>query len=135
MTATVDLYQTYLAAGTAFQRMVAPAGVPVVIYGQFNRDRRPLLPFVDTGLIHCGAPSQLKAFNSIRFGGSGTLFVRVLVDDSYLCMAQLVLSEDAYQANVLSLPNGTAGYGIRLQLAGVAWWRYFDIDWDPVREV
>lgn len=131
----IDLYQPYLAAGTSFQPMGYPAGSQAVVYGKFNMDRRPLLPFVDTGLVHCGAPSQLKAFNSVRFGGAGSLFVRVLIDDTYLCTAQLVLSEDAYQANVLSLPNGTAGYGIRLQMAGVAWWRYFDIDWDPVKGV
>lgn len=133
MPSTIDLYQSYLTAGTTFQKLVPPAGDAVLAYGQFNQDRRELLPFVDTGLLYCGDPSGLKFFNSITFGGEGTLFLRVMVDNTYIANARLVLSQDAYQANVLTLPDGTAGFGIRLHMTGLAWWRYFDIDWDPVK--
>lgn len=128
-----DIYQSYLSAGTSFQRLTPPSGNPALVYGLFNQDtQRPLLPFIDTGDLFPGGPHLLKFFNSIRFGGGGKIYVRALVDDSVVAQGYVTLAEDAYQASVFRFPQGTAGYKVRLQMPGVAWWRYFDIEWDPV---
>ena len=129
--AIVDAYEDYLTAGTSFKRL-APSASTGVVYGIFNEDRRPLLPFVDTGLVYCGDPSLLKYFHKIRFGGKGKIYIRAMVDNTEVARGWVVLSEDPNQASIFRLPRGTAGYGLRLQLAGVAWWRYYEIIWDPV---
>ena len=99
-----------------------------------------MAPMVDTGLIYPGPngqqdPSLLKYFNLIKFGGSGKLYIRAMVDNTEIQRGYVTLSEDAYQASIFRLPKGCAGYGIRLQMVGIAWWRYFKIEWDPVAEV
>ena len=138
--ALVDPYPAYLTAGTGFQRM-APLGTGTqLVYATFDEDPRQLLPFVDTGLIYPaeggqqGDPSLCRYFNFIRFGGAGKLYARVFVDSSVVQQGFVTLAEDSNQASILHLPRGTAGFGIRLQLVGLAWWRYFAIDWDPVSE-
>ena len=134
----IDPYQDYLTASTSFSRLAAPANSQLV-YGVFNEDRRPLIPMVDTGLMYPGPngadPSLLKYFNSVRFGGKGKLYIRAMVDNAEVQRGYVTLSEDAYQASIFRLPKGCAGYGIRLQMVGIAWWRYFEIEWDPVAEV
>jgi hypothetical protein len=133
----IDPYQDYLIASTRFQDLAAPA-LTQLAYGVFNEDRRPLCPMVDTGLMYPGLqgsdPSLLKYFHEIRFGGSGKLFIRAMVDNAEVQRGYVTLSEDAYQASSFRLPKGMAGYGLRLQLVGIAWWRYFEIMWDPVVE-
>lgn len=141
--ALIDPYEDYLTASTSFQRLAAPVATQLV-YGVFNEDRRPLIPMVDTGLIYPGLsssdgsqrqdPSLLKYFNSVRFGGRGKLYIRAMVDNTEVQRGYVTLAEDAYQASVFRLPKGCAGYGLRLQMVGIAWWRYFEIDWDPVQE-
>lgn len=130
-----DPYEDYLKAGTSFSRL-APAANTQLVYAVFNEDRRPLLPMVDTGLIYPGAngqdPSLLKYFYRVRFGGSGRLYIRAMVDNTEVQRGYVTLSEDPYQASIFHLPKGCAGYGIRLQMVGIAWWRYYDIEWDPV---
>lgn len=131
----VDPYPAYLTAGTTFSRMSNPAANKTLVYGTFDEDKRQLLPMVDTDLIYPGGDvSLLKYFYGLRFGGEGTLFIRALVDKVEVARGYVVLSEDAYQASCFNLPRGCAGYGIRLQLVGLAWWRYFYLDWDPVSE-
>ena len=136
----LDPYDAYVAAGTTFSRM-APQGTGTqIVYGTFDEGRRTLLPFVDTGLIYPGRgqaqgdPKQFRYFQGIEFGGAGTLFIRALIDDTEVARGFVVLEQDAYQANYMHLPRGSAGYGLRLQICGLAWWRYFSIDWDPVME-
>jgi hypothetical protein len=75
---------------------------------------------------------MLRYFNGVRFGGSGKLFIMASVDNDVVAQGSVVLSEDAYQASIFRLPVGTAGYGIRLRMTGIAWWRYFEIMWEPV---
>ena len=136
----IDPYDAYVAAGTTFSRM-APQGTGTQkVYGTFDEGRRTLLPFVDTGLIYpgkgtqMGDPALFRYFNGIEFGGQGTLFVRAYIDQTRVAKGFVVMEQDAYQANYFHLPRGSAGYGIRLQICGLAWWRYFSIDWDPVME-
>jgi hypothetical protein len=138
----VDGYPAYLTAGTRFQRMAPPSGTTALGYATFNEDpHRQLLPFVDTDLMYpgdnnqVGDPSLLRYFYQVRFGGAGKLFVRALVDETEVARGYLTMAEDSNQASIFHLPDGTAGYGLRLQLIGLAWWRYFYIDWDPVGEV
>jgi hypothetical protein len=139
MPSLVDTYQDYLAAGTSFSRL-APAGTGrQTVYALFNQDRRDLLPFVDTGLIYpgegeqIGDPSLARSFDSIHFSGGGTLFVNVWIDQTLLSRdVRVVLAEDAWQAALLKLPEGTAGFGIRLQMTGLAWIRLIKFDWDPL---
>jgi len=136
----VDPYPAYLTAGTTWSLMGNPGSTTQLVYATFNEDRRPLLPFVDTDLIYPGEnntqgdPSTLRYFSGIRFGGEGQLFVRALIDNTEVARGYAILSEDAYQASCFNLPKGVAGYGIRLQITGIAWWRYFYIDWAPVSE-
>ena len=139
--AIVDPYPAYLAAGTQFQRMSPPSGTTALAYATFNEDpHRQLMPFVDTDLIYpgennlMGDPSQLRRFYGVRFGGAGKLFIRALVDQVEVARGYVTLAEDPNQASIFRLPYGSAGYGLRLQMAGLAWWRYFYIDWDPVME-
>jgi hypothetical protein len=126
----VDQYQDYLTAGTDFERLVG-TGTTQLVYGVFNEDLRPLLPFVDTGLVYCEDPSLLKYFHKVRFGGKGKIYVRAMVDNTEVQRGWVTLSEDPNQASIFHLPRGCAGYGLRLQLAGIAWWRYYEIIWDP----
>jgi len=134
----LDPYDAYLAAGTSFSRLAPLSGTNKTVYGTFNEDRRTLLPFVDTGMVYpgpgnaMGDPSLLKYFYSVRFGGSGKLYIRAMVDDTEVQRGFVTLSEDPYQASVFHLPRGCAGYGLRLQWVGLAWWRYYEISWDPV---
>lgn len=134
----LKLYQSYLSAGTTFSRMVPPSGSQVLLYGKFDQSRDPLLPYVDTGLIYpgengaIGDPSMLRYFNGVRFGGSGKLFIRAIIDNTVVCTGSVVLEEDAYQASIFRFPSDAAGYGVRLQMTGIAWWRYFEILWEPV---
>lgn len=134
----IDVYQDYLTAAAAFQRLAPPSGDPVLAYGLFGRDQRELVPFVDTGLFYpgenhqSGDPTMLKYFNAIRFGGEGKLFLRVMVDKTEKARGFVTLSEDPYQASLFRLPQGTAGYGLRLQMVGLAWWRYLEVMWEPV---
>jgi hypothetical protein len=107
-------------------------GTPQTVYGTFNEDRRQMMSFVDTGIVFCGDPSLLKYFYRVRFGGSGKIYVRALVDNTEVKRGYVTLSEDPNQASVFHLPRGCAGYGLRLQLAGIAWWRYYEIEWDAV---
>jgi hypothetical protein len=127
----VDPYEPYLTAGTSFARL-APSSGTRLVYGLFNEDPRPMLPFVDTGLVYCKNPELLKYFKHVRFGGTGKLYIRAMVDNTEVQRGWVVLSDDPNQASTFRLPKGTAGYGLRLQLAGIAWWRYYDITWDPV---
>lgn len=134
-----DLYQSYLSAGTGFNRLATPSGSQVLLYGKFNQGQDQLLPYVDTGVIYpgeggqIGDPAMLRFFNSVRFGGSGTLYIRALVDDVPIASGSVVLAEDPFQASIFRLPVGEAvGYGIRLQMTGLAWWRYFEVMWEPV---
>jgi hypothetical protein len=127
----VDPYEAYLTAGTSFARL-APSDSTQLVYARFNEDRRPLLPMVDTGLIYCQRPDLMKYFKWVRFGGRGKLYIRAMIDDTEVQRGWVVLSEDPNQASVFKLPKGSAGYGLRLQLTGISWWRYFDIEWDPV---
>ena len=128
-----NIYEDYLKAGTSFDRL-SVTGTTGVSYGRFNGDRRPMLPMVDTGLIYCGDPGLLKRFYGIRFGGGGKIYVRAMVENTEVSRGYVTLSEDAYQSSVYRLPRGCAGFGLRLQLVGIAWWRYFEIDWDPFAE-
>jgi len=134
----IDVYQDYLSAGTGWERLVPPSGVPALAYGLFNQGDRPLLPFVDTGLFYpgenqqTGDPTLLKYFNAIRFGGEGRLFVRALVDKTEVERGYVTLTDDPFQASLFKLPQGTAGYGLRLQITGLAWWRYLEVLWEPV---
>lgn len=137
--ALLDPYQNYLTAGTSFARL-APFDdgnndyPSKNVYGLFNEGRDPLLPFVDTGLIFCGNPSVLKYFNEVKFSGNGKIYVRALVDSTEVARGYTILSQDPNIANVFRLPRGTAGYGLRLQLTGIAWWRHFEINWDEVHK-
>ena len=131
--ALVDQYQDYLAAGTSFARLVGSTGATAATsYATFNEGRFPLLPAVDTGLIFCGAPYLLKYFNTVRFGGSGKLYIRAMIDNTEVARGFVTLSEGPNQSNIFRIPRGKAGYGLRLQMVGIAAWRYYDIDWDPV---
>jgi hypothetical protein len=121
--------------------MAAPSGTTAPCYATFNEDpHRQLLPFIDTDLIYpgdnnqMGDPSLLRYFYGVRFGGSGKLYVRALVDATEVARGYVTLAEDPNQASIFHLPDGAAGYGLRLQLVGLAWMRYFYIDWDPVGE-
>lgn len=127
----IDPYQDYLEACSTFNRL-APPDDTALVYGVFNEDQRPMMPFVDTGLVYCGEPQLLKYFYRVRFGGSGKLYIRAMVEDTEVARGHVTLSEDPYQASVFRLPRGTAGYGLRLQMTGIAWWRYYDIEWDAV---
>ena len=129
--ALIDPYKDYLAAGVSFSPLSETA-TPQLAYGVFGEDRRPLLPFIDTGLIYCGDLTLFKYFYRVRFGGSGKLYVRAMVENTEVQRGSVVLSEDPYQASIFRLPRGCAGYGLRLQLVGLAWMRYFAIEWDPV---
>jgi hypothetical protein len=138
--AFLDVYPDYLTAGTRFQRMATP-GAPLGLgYATFNEDpHRQLLPFVDTDLMYPGVdgpgdPAMLRRFYGVRFAGAGKLWVRALVDDTEVARGYVTLAEDPNQASIFHLPNGTAGYGLRLQIVGLAWWRLFYIEWDPVAE-
>jgi len=135
----VDSYQAYLTAGTTFTRLLPTGTGRQMVYALFNQGSYQLLPFVDTGVMYpgdgtqMGDPSTLREFDTIRFGGAGTLFLNVWVDDTLILQgAKVVLAEDPYQASTLSLPSGTAGFGIRLQIAGLAWIRWFKINWEPL---
>jgi hypothetical protein len=129
----LDQYQSYLSAGTSFSRLTATTGATAAtVYAVFGEDTRPLLPMVDTDLIFCDTPYLLKYFHSVRFGGRGKLYVRALADGTEVARGWVTLSEDPNQANIFHFPRGTAGYGIRLQLVGIASWRYYEIEWDPV---
>jgi hypothetical protein len=134
----LDPYEDYLKAGTSFSRL-EPHTSTQLVYAVFNEDRRPLLPMVDTGLIYPGLdgqqdPTLLKYFYRVRFGGTGKLYIRAMVDNTEVQRGYVTLSEDAYQASTLRLPRGCAGYGFRLQMVGIATWRYYEMDWDPVAE-
>ena len=136
--ALIDPYDSYIAAGTSFSRL-APQGTGTqLVYATFNEGRRTLLPFVDTGLMYpgqggaMGDPALFRYFYGIRFGGAGKLYLRVMVDNRESSRGFVTLVEDTYGSNYMRLPRGEAGYGIRLQIVGLAWWRYFEIDWDPV---
>ena len=76
-----DPYQDYLAASVGFSRL-AETGSTQLVYATFNEDRRPLVPFVDTGLIYCGDPTLLKVFSGVRFGGTGKIYIRAMVDNT-----------------------------------------------------
>lgn len=133
----IDPYADYLAAGTSFSRMVSGVTGVTGVYGIFNEDRRPLLPFVDTGLVYPGPggqqdPSLLKYFNKIRFGGRGKVYVRAMVDGTEVQRGYATLSEDPNHADFFKFPIGTCGYGIQLQIVGIAWWRFYEILWEPV---
>jgi len=129
--AIVDAYEAYLTAGTSFSRL-APEDTTTLVYALFDEGRSPLLPMIDTGLLYCKDPSLLKYFYKVRFGGSGKLYIRAMVDNTEVCRGHVVLSEDPNQASLFRLPRGCSGYGLRLQLVGIAWLRYYEIIWDPV---
>jgi hypothetical protein len=129
----VDQYQSYLAAGTSFARLAPPVDtVPKKVYGTFNEDQRDLLFAIDTGPIFCDTPYLMKYFHVVRFSGSGKIYIRALVDQTEVARGWVVLSEDPSQSNLFRLPRGTSGYSLRLQMAGIAKWRFYDIEWDPV---
>jgi len=136
----VDPYEPYVAAQTSFSRLAPQGPSTQLVYATFGEGQRVLVPFVDTGIVYPGVggqmgdPALLRYIWGIRFGGQGTLFVRALVDEVEVQRGYVVLEEDATQASYFQLPNGTAGYGIQLQITGSAWWRYYQIDWDPVVE-
>ena len=137
----IDPYEPYITAGTQFARMSAPSGATgQMVYARFGEGPRPLLAFVDTGLVYpgnnnqMGDPSLLRYFYGVKFGGKGTLYLRAFVDDVLVQQGYVTLEEDAFQASYLNMPRGGAvGYGLRLQISGLAWWRYYEIDWDPVQ--
>ena len=136
----IDPYEAYVAAGTSFSRLAPQGNQTKLVYATFDEGRRTLLPFVDTGLIYpgqggkMGDPSLARYFQGVRFGGSGKLYIRAMVDNTEVQRGYVTLSEDAWQASYFHLPRGCAGYGIRLQIVGLAWWRYFEIEWDPIVE-
>jgi len=134
MSSLLDVYQNYLAAVAGFSRFQAPTGATAATgpaYAQFGLDEnRQLMGFVDTGDIHCKTSELLKIFNSIEFKGHGTLYVIAWVDNTMVAQGWCELSMDANQTNIFALPQGTAGYSIRLQIAGVADWKFFDIDFE-----
>lgn len=132
MTTIVDPYEPYLAAGTSFSRLAPTGATGSLVYGVFNEDRRPLLPFIDTSLVYCGNVDLLKYFEKVKFGGKGKLFIRAMVDDTEVQRGYVTLSEDPNQASIFHLPRGAAGYGLRLQICGIAWLRYYEIIWNPV---
>ena len=137
----VDAYQAYLSAGTTFGELAPQGSGTGIVYGTFNGDsKRQLLPFVDTDLVYPGAngqmgdPGLLRYFYGVRFLGSGTLFVRAFTDKTLVQTGYVTLDEDPNQASIFKLPNGTAGYGLRLQWCGLATMRMYILDWDPATE-
>lgn len=140
MSTILDPYEAYLTASTSFQRMPVQGSSAKTAYGFFDEDRRPLVPMIDTGIMYPGHggqpgdPSLLKYMYRVRFGGSGKIYIRAMVDDTEVQRGFVTLVDDANQANIFRLPQGTAGYGIRLLMSGIAWWRYFEVDWSPVAE-
>lgn len=136
VTVLVDPYQAYLSAGTGFGSLANPGSGNQTVYATFDEDRRQLLPFVDTDLIYPGPnnqpgdPSALRYFYGVRFLGSGTLYVRAYADQTLVQTGYVVAAEDPNQASVFNLPQGTGGYGLRLQWTGLGWMRMYIIDWD-----
>ena len=134
----IDPFEAYVAAGTSFTRLSPQGNSTQLVYATFDEGQQTLLPFVDTGLIYPGVagqmgdPSLLRYFYAVRFGGFGKLYIRAMVENTEVQRGYVEMVEDATQASVFKLPKGTAGFGIRLQIVGLAWWRYFEIDWDPV---
>ncbi len=126
-----DVYQQYLVAQTSRDRL-AHAYNTTVAYGQFDEGRDFMPQFVDTGPIFCGAPGALKRFRQVTFGGNGKLYIRAIVDNKEAATGYVILSEGPAQANIFRLPRGTAGYAIQLQISGLGWWRFFEIDFDPI---
>lgn len=131
--AVYDQYSDYLAAATTFQRLVAPTGATgVTVYATFNDSARPMLPMEDSGPISCDSPYLLKYFDHIRFSGKGKIYIRALVDEIEVARGYVTLSEGPTDENIFKLPDGTAGYSIRLQMVGIAIRRYYDIMWEAV---
>lgn len=129
-----DAYRDYEVAAKDVNVGMAYGGSEMGFFvGILDEGDYDLAPAVDSGNIACGHPYIEKFFRSIRFVGSGTIFVRVFVDGNEAASGRVEMTEDHTAPRYMNLPRGLAGMNIRVLWTGTSHGlRYYEIDWDFV---
>lgn len=131
MTTTQDNYSLFYAAESTL------SGPPVLtqlngrsIY-RFNpqHNESGKVPLhVRTGAMTFGAPHERKRFRAIEFHGSGTIYVRVYVDGTWISDGSVTMSESPSKNRRMGLPIGTTGYAVDVEFCGDANIRAVEFD-------